>query len=98
MAEHLRLQKLRRYVRRVDGDEGLGGARAVHVNGARDKLLARARLARDEDCRARGRDLLDELEDRIHLLRTPDDRAALDAPAHRAPERLPLFVLAPPLD
>jgi hypothetical protein len=33
------------------------------VDGARDELLARAALARDEHARLRGRDLLDLVED-----------------------------------
>jgi hypothetical protein len=68
------------------------------VDGARDQLLARPGLAGDEDGRARGRNLIDELEDGLHLLGATDDRAALDAPDHRTAERLPLLLLAPTLD
>ena len=56
------------------------------------------RLARDEHGRARGRDLIDELEDGLHLLGATDDGAALDAAAHRAPEVLALLLLAAALD
>ena len=66
--------------------------------GARDEFLARARLARDEDCGARGRDLIYEREDDLHLLGATDDTPALDASAHRAPQRLPLLLLASAFD
>ena len=48
------------------GHERLGGARAVGVDGARDQLLAGARLAQDEDVRLRARRLPDQLEDPRH--------------------------------
>ena len=65
---------------------------------ARDEFLARARLARDEDCGARGRDLINEREDGLHLLGATDDAPALDASAHRAAQGLSLLLLASALD
>src|SRR5438045_489702 len=60
--------------------------------------MTRSRLARDEHGRARGRDLIDELEDGLHALGAADDAAALETAAEGAAERLSFFILAPPLD
>ena len=48
MTEELALQQAFGNRRAVDGDEGLGRAVAVEVNGPRDDLLARAALAADQ--------------------------------------------------
>src|SRR5215210_3165684 len=71
----------------VDGDEGAVGAGAVVVDGARDQLLARARLAVDEDVRVRGRDLLDEAEDALQGLAGADNLGEAVAAVELAPER-----------
>src|SRR5205823_2595552 len=71
----------------VDGDEGARGALAVVVYGARDQLLARARLAVDEDVGVGRRDLLDEAEDLLQRLRRADDLGEAVAPVQLAPER-----------
>jgi hypothetical protein len=67
------------------------------VDGAGENFFARARFARDEDGGARGRNLIEQLEDGLHLLGAPDD-AAIHAAPHRAPERLSFLFLAPTLD
>ena len=73
VAEELRLQKVLVDGGAVDGLEHLVGAGALVVDGAGDQLLARARLAADEDGRVRARHLEDHLLDRLHLLRGRDD-------------------------
>src|SRR5213078_4387904 len=73
VAEELRLQELLGQRGAVHRDERLGGPRAVRVHGPRDQLLARARLAADEDVGVRPRRLADELEDPRHRRAPPDD-------------------------
>src|SRR5712692_468681 len=48
-------------------------ARALHVNGPSDKLLARARLARDAHVGVPGSRLLDARKHLVELFRLPDD-------------------------
>ena len=72
VAEQLRLKQRLGERAAVDGHEGLVCARGEIVYGARDHLLARARLARDEDCRLHLRDRLYHLVDGLHLLRVAD--------------------------
>ena len=52
--------------------------------GARDHLLARARLTRDEDCGLNLRDRFNHLVDGLHLLRVADDLVESAALALRA--------------
>jgi hypothetical protein len=66
VAEELALEDRLGKGRAVDGDEGLGRARALGVDGARDELLARAALADDEHRGGRRRDLRDRLVDAEH--------------------------------
>ena len=66
VAEQLGLEQLLGQRRAVDGHEGLGGARAVGVDGARDQLLARPRLAEHQDVGLGPRRLLHQLEDPGH--------------------------------
>ena len=65
--------QLRRQRAGVDGDEGVARARAGVMDRLRDELLAGARLALDEDVRARRRGLADEVEDLPHDLALADD-------------------------
>ena len=58
----------------VDGVERPRGARGAGVNGARHQLLARARLAPDQDGGVRRGDLLDEAEDLAHRRALAHDR------------------------
>ncbi len=48
-------------------------ARTVLVDRLRDELFAGSALARHEDARATGGDLLDDAEDRLHRRARPDD-------------------------
>src|SRR3712207_7444902 len=50
--------------RAVEGHEDLVAARRERVDGAGDQLLARPRLARDQDGHVRGAYLVDLIEDR----------------------------------
>src|SRR3712207_1540418 len=61
VAEEFRLDKLRGYRAAVDRDERVRRALAAAVYRARHDLLARARLARDQDGQRRRRDAADEL-------------------------------------
>src|SRR4029077_904703 len=62
VAEQLGLEQVLRHGRGVDGDEGLGDARAVTVQRARDQLLAGAGFTRDQHRRARLREPPDRAE------------------------------------
>ena len=79
MAEQLRFQQVLRDGAAVDGDEGLLGARRPPVQLARDQLLARAGLARDQHRNVRGRHLLHLAEDVLHDLRGAEDLAEAHA-------------------
>jgi hypothetical protein len=57
----------------VERDEVVRAARRVRVDRPRHELLARAALAEDEDRRGGGRDLAEDVEDRLHLLAAADD-------------------------
>ena len=58
----------------VDRDEGLHSAGTEVVQRAGDKFLPGAALAGDQNRDIRGRDALDQLEDRLHLRRGADQR------------------------
>ena len=68
VAEELGLEERLGQTGAVDGDEGLVGARAVGVDGARDELLADAALAGDEDLGVGAGDALDLLAQLQHLV------------------------------
>jgi hypothetical protein len=67
VAEERALEEVVVEGRAVLHHERLVLARAVVVDGARDELLAGARLARDHDGELRARDLVDAIEDRVDL-------------------------------
>ncbi len=73
VAEERGLEQLGRHGAGVDGDEGLVAARRIGVDGLGDELLAGAALALDENGRAAGRDLRDEVEEAQHRLALADD-------------------------
>ena len=66
VAEDLALEQRLRNRRAVDGDEGPPAPRRQLVERARDELLARAALARDEHGGGRGRRQLDQPVHRLH--------------------------------
>ena len=72
VAEQLRLDEGLGNRRDVDGDERLGAARTLMVDGPRHQLLARPALARDEHGGRRPRDLGHELVDADHGAVPPD--------------------------
>jgi hypothetical protein len=76
VAEEFRLEDALGESPGVDGDERLRGARAQGVERARDDLLARAVLARDEDVGVRRADVFDQFEDGLHRLRPGDEERA----------------------
>ena len=94
--EELALHQLRRQGAAVDDHEGLLRPRAVLVHRARDHLLARPALARDEHARARARDAADHLHDRLHRLALADDGSAAEGLPERLAERA-VLVDDPPL-
>src|SRR5690606_27487850 len=76
--------------------------RAVEVDGARDELLARPALARDQDRQLALDDAVELLEHAAHRVRRADDRRVVEAPAlaaqlgpHDGQLRLPIAHLAP---
>ena len=73
MTEQLALDELVGDRSTVHRDEGAALARAQLVHGARDELLARTALARDEDGRLRRRHLGDDAQDLLHRRRVGDD-------------------------
>ena len=81
VTEELALEELGRNRRHVDGDERLIAARTQRVRRPGEQLLARARLAADEDRQRRWRGALEVTEQRQHVRITRDDAelgAALD--------------------
>ena len=97
--EERRFQQIRRQVAGVDRDERLVGARRVAVNRARHQFLAGAALAGDEDGRAAGRRLDDEVEDLLHQRAAADDVGELVVPRLQVLlERDVLGHQPPPLD
>src|SRR5437867_470466 len=94
MTKQFRLQQLRGNVRAVDGNERAAGARTGFVNCLGDQLFAGAAFSGNQDRGTRGRYLLDQPKDFLHDVRTSDDGAAINFPAHRPPQRLALFFLA----
>src|SRR5207247_8611067 len=66
VAEQLRLDERLDDRRRVDRDERLVSARPLPVDRARDELLARPALPRDEHRRRRARDLGDHPAELLH--------------------------------
>ena len=98
MAEELRLQEVLRESAAVDGDEGLGPAPAVEVEGAGHQLLARAALALDEDGGVRVRHLGDQLEHRQQRRVLPDDGPEVVAPAQLLRQGADVLLQPPPLE
>jgi hypothetical protein len=78
MAEELRLEQRARQRRAVDRNKRLGGRCGVRVDRARNKFLPRAALTTNQNCRASGRGLTDELEERNHSRVPSDDVAQRD--------------------
>ena len=77
VAEELGLEQRLGQGRAVDRHERALGARRAPVDRARDELLADARLALDQDRRARrGRHALDQRQELAQALRRADHRAA----------------------
>ena len=96
VAEELALDERAGQRRAVDGDERAFRAGAAPVDRARDELLARAGLARQEDGGAGRGDLLDEVEDALQrgtpaddlveaLARRPGPRGGLRSRPRRGP-------------
>ena len=86
MAEELGLEELLGERGAVHRHEGLRGARAVGVDGARDQLLARARLADHQDVRLRARRLPHQLEDARHRRAPPEDVLEAERPLELLPQ------------
>ena len=82
----------------VDGDERERRARAQLVDGLRDELLARPRLAPDEHRRRRRRRLLDHAIERSNPGAVADDAAEAALLAQLAPQQLDLAQRLLPLD
>ena len=66
VAEEFRFEQILGYRRRVDGDEGLVGARAVPVQGTGDQLLARAGFASNQHRGVRQGETADGAKDFLH--------------------------------
>ena len=73
MAEQLGFQKFARNGGDIEGDERLGGARAVFVQGARHQLLASAGFAVDQHRDMRGGQPADGAKHLLHGRRLADD-------------------------
>src|SRR5581483_11753292 len=73
VAEQLALDDRVRERAAVDGDEGLPLARAVVVDRLRDELLARARLAADEDADIPRRNFLQQAQEPVNRRRVAED-------------------------
>ena len=78
----------------VEGDEGMARTAAALVDGARDQLLARPALARDQHRRVGGRDVCDLLVDFEHGRTGPDQDLV---PGDGGAKRTVLLGQAPPL-
>src|SRR5206468_9128627 len=78
MAEELALEQRLRDGAAIDGDEGLGMARAVRVDGLGHQLLAGAALALAENGGVRLGHALDYREDLAHLWRGDKDFGGAD--------------------
>ena len=76
----------------IDGDEGLFGARAILVDGARDEFFSRAAFAGDEHAAGLWRDGLNQVEDLAHLRAGADDVVEARKAADLAPENAGLFL------
>ena len=73
VTEELGFQKRFRKSPAVNGDEGILGAGAVFVNGARDEFLTRAAFAGDENAAVLRSDIFNQIEYRAHLGAGADD-------------------------
>src|SRR6185369_5106881 len=73
VAEHLALEELRRDCPHVDRDERALGARAQSMGRPREQLLARPRLAGDENRQPRARGLLEIAKEGEHRRIARDD-------------------------
>src|SRR5207248_1549120 len=71
--EERRFEQLRRQRSGIDGDERVARARAGVMNRFRDELFAGARLADDENVRARRRSEANEIEHLSHRVALADD-------------------------
>ena len=83
MAEDLALEQLLGERRAVDRHEGPARARAEGVQRARDELLARAALPRDQQRAVVRRDALDALEHVPHRVRAAQDPEVLHLASDR---------------
>jgi hypothetical protein len=83
VAEQLRFEERFGQGAAVEGDERTIAPQRIEVDGARHPFLAGARFAGHEHRALGAGDLLDELEDREHLLAAPDDVGELVARAER---------------
>ena len=98
VAEERGFQQIRRHCAGVDRNERPVAARRVGVDGLGDELLAGAALALDQNSRAAGRDLRDEVEEAQHRLALADDIFEVVALLERALELDDLFFGAMPGD
>ena len=96
--EQLRLEQLLGDRAAVDGDEHALGAAAAPVQGARDHLLARAALARDQDGAVGVRHALDHVEHAAQRRARADQVLVVVAPVELALEQAVLGLEAAVLD
>ena len=94
VAEQLRLEQRFGQRAAVERHERPIAPQRIEMNGARHPLLARSRFSRDQHRAVGAGDLLDQLEDRQHLVAAADDVAELMRGAERALEQ---HVLLPEL-
>jgi hypothetical protein len=73
VAEQFAFEQLLRDGRAIDGEERLGVAFAVMIDGAGDEFLTRAAFAGDERGGIGSGDLADEFEDLLHRFAATDD-------------------------
>ena len=95
MAEELALEQRLWDGAAIDGDEGLGMARAVRVDGLGHQLLAGAALALAENGGVRLGHALDDREDLAHLGRGAQDIGEADGLFHLAGLRRALALELP---
>src|SRR2546429_9443466 len=80
VAEKLGFNQLGGNGRAIQGDERMGAARRLFVNGARDKFFPGARLAQDANARFAGRDARD--------LRSEERRVGEEGRSRWSPDHL----------
>ncbi len=96
VAEERRLEQVRRQVAGIDGDEGSLRPRGVGVDRARHQLLAGAALALNQDGRAAGRRLDDQVEHLPHARALADDVRELVVPLLDVLAEVPVLADQPP--